>query len=434
MRGGGKKKSEARGMIRESIISLVGLLVLVGLGWLFSNNRKAINWRTVQWGIGLQLVFAVLILKTTPGEWFFDFMNRAVNKLLSFQVEGARFVFNALAVPPGVEGSMGFFFAFQVLTTIVFFSSLISILYYLGLMQKIVLLFARIMARTCGTSGAESLSASANIFVGQTEAPLLIKPYVQDMTDSELHCVMVGGMATVAGGVMAAYVGMLSGHFPDIAGHLLAASVMSAPAALVMAKLLVPETGHPKTRGIVELPYKDPSVNVLEAAANGATTGLQLALNVGAMLVAFMGLLALLNWLVQQVCGLAGHPNVGFDTLLGWMFAPLAWIMGVPWKDCAFIGQLMGEKTFLNEFVAYTHLAQYANDAGNPELEHRSYVIATYALCGFSNFLSIGIQIGGIGGLAPSRKSDLARLGVRALIGGSLACFMTAAIAGMLVR
>lgn len=417
----------------ERWISLLGLLVMIAIGWALSTQRRRINWRTVAWGTALQLIFALLILKTAPGRWVFARMNSAINTLLGFQYEGAKFVFNALGTPPGESGSLGFFFAFQVLTTIVFFSSLISILYYLGLMQKLVLFFARIMARTCRTSGAESLSASANIFVGQTEAPLLIKPYVGAMTDSELLCVMTAGMATVAGGVMAAYVGLLRDFFPDIAGHLLAASVMSAPAALVMAKLLLPETDTPKTMGIVDLPYKDPSVNVIEAAANGATTGLQLAFNVGAMLIAFMSILAMLNWGIQHIAGWFGRPDIGFDTLLGWAFAPVAWIMGAAPKDCLEVGRLMGEKTFFNEFVAYTHLAQYAQAHVAAPLEYRSYVIATYALCGFSNFLSIGIQIGGIGALAPERRSDLARLGIRALIAGTLACFMTACIAGMLV-
>ncbi|MFH0880904.1 MAG: NupC/NupG family nucleoside CNT transporter [Lentisphaerota bacterium] len=421
-------------MISHRIISLLGLLVLLGLAWVFSTHRRGINWRTVIWGTALQLLFALLILKTAPGRWIFTQLNDAVVVLLGFQDEGAQFVFGALGIPAGQPGSMGFYFAFQVLTTIVFFSSLISILYYLGFMQWIVHGFAWIMVRTCGTSGAESLSASANIFVGQTEAPLLIKPYVAGMTRSELLCVMTGGMATVAGGVMAAYVRMLNPFFPDIAGHLMAASVMSAPAALVMAKLLLPEMEKPHTLGTAKIPYKDPSVNLIDAAANGATTGLQLALNVGAMLVAFMSLLAMANWGIQHIAGWFGHPEIGFDTLLGWLFAPLAWIMGVPWSDCDIVGRLMGQKTFLNEFVAYTNLAGYvAANPGEP-LHYRSYVIATYALCGFSNFLSIGIQIGGIGALAPERRSDLAQLGLRALLGGTLACFMTATIAGILVR
>ncbi|MBI4051854.1 MAG: NupC/NupG family nucleoside CNT transporter, partial [Elusimicrobia bacterium] len=401
-------------------------------GWLFCRNKKHINWRTIIWGSILQFVFALLVLKTPPGRWFFSFMNDVITGLLSFQEEGGKFVFNALAISPGKEGSMGFFFAFQVLTTIIFFSSLMSVLYYLGVMQWIVLVFAKIMHRFMGTSGAETLSSSANIFVGQTEAPLLIKPYVEEMTESELMCVMVGGMATVAGGVMAAYVGMLKQYFPDIAGHLLAASVMSAPAALVMAKMMLPEMGKPKTMGTVKLDYKDPSINIIEAAANGATTGLQLALNVGTMLVAFMSLLALANFIISYGLGMFGFPGMTLEKIMGYVFSPLAWVMGTPWKDCLLVGQFMGEKTVLNEFVAYLHMAQYA--AAHPgEMSYRAYVISTYALCGFSNFLSIGIQIGGIGALAPSRRKDLARLGIKALIAGSLASFMTATIAGILV-
>ncbi len=416
----------------ERWISLLGLGVMVGLAYAFSTNRRAVNWRLVAWGLGLQVAFALLILKTAPGRWVFDLLNVAVGKLLQFQFEGAKFVFGTLAIPPDQPGTMGFYFAFQVLTTIVFFSSLISILYYFGIMQRLVMFFARIMFRTCRTSGAETLSAAANIFVGQTEAPLMVRPYVARMTPSELLCVMTGGMATIAGGVMAAYVGMLRGFYPDIAGHLLAASVMSAPAALVMAKLLMPETGAPETAGRLEFTYKDPSVNVIDAAASGASTGLQLAFNVGAMLVAFLGLLALANWLVGLCGGLFGHPELRFETILGWLFSPLAWLMGTPAADCAEVGRLLGEKTVLNELVAYSHLAEAA--AKDPAfISHRSFVIASYALCGFSNFASIGIQIGGIGALAPERRPDLARLGLRALAAASLACFMTAAIAGLLI-
>jgi CNT family concentrative nucleoside transporter len=417
----------------QQLISGLGLFVMVGLAVAVSTDRRGIRWRPVLWGLGLQVVFAFLVLKTPPGRAFFRLMNDAVIKLLSFQEEGAAFVFNALALPPDQPGTMGFFFAFQVLTTIVFFSSLISVLYYLGIMQWVVRAFAVVMKKVMGTSGAETLSASANIFVGQTEAPLLIKPYVDDMTDSELMCVMVGGMATVAGGVMAAYVGMLKAYFPDIAGHLLAASVMSAPAALAVAKCILPESGEPKTMGAVPETKADESVNIIEAAANGATLGLQLALNVGTMLIAFMGLLALMNFCVEAGVELVtGRAGITLETILGWVFAPLAWLMGVEWADCAVVGKLMGEKTFLNEFVAYTNLGALLSEDPNA-ISHRSMVIATYALCGFANFLSIGIQIGGIGGIAPGRKSDLARLGVRALIGGTLAAFMTATIAGMLV-
>ncbi|MBI4055264.1 MAG: NupC/NupG family nucleoside CNT transporter [Elusimicrobia bacterium] len=413
-------------------VGLLGLFAILGTGWILSRNRRAIRWRTILWGLALQILFALLVLKTPPGRVFFSFMNDVILKLLSFQEEGARFVFGALAISPGQPGTLGFFFAFQVLTTIIFFSSLMSILYYLGLMQKVVLVFAKVMTRLMGTSGAESLSASANIFVGQTEAPLLIRPYVEEMTESELLCVMVGGMATVAGGVMAAYVGLLRPYFPDIAGHLMAASVMNAPAALAITKLLLPETGNPKTAGTVRFEYKDPSVNVIEAAANGARVGLDLALNVATMLIAFMALLALANSIVQWGAGLVGFVGVTLEKLLGWILSPVAWSMGVPWKDCAAIGRMMGEKTMLNEFIAYSHLGQFLQQ--NPGgLSQKSIVIATYALCGFANFLSIGIQIGGIGGIAPNRRADLARLGIWALLGGTLATFLSGTIAGILV-
>lgn len=417
----------------QQVVSLFGTALMVGAGWLMCRKKKQINWKPVVWGVVLQFIFAVIVLRTTPGRWFFAGMNDVIVKLLSFQQEGAQFLFGPLGISPGSPGSMGFFFAFQVLTTIIFFSSLMSVLYYLGVMQKIVLVFAVVMKRFLGTSGAESLSASANIFVGQTEAPLLIKPYVEDMTESELFCIMVGGMATVAGGVMAAYVGMLQPYFPDIAGHLLAASVMSAPAALALAKVMIPETGTPKTAGTIKLEYKDPSINIIDAASNGAAAGLSLALNVGTMLIAFMSLLALVNFLFGSALGLVGFPGFTIERVLGYVLSPLAWVMGVPWKDCFAIGQLMGVKTVLNEFVAYAQLGEILK--ANPQaLEYRSIVIATYALCGFSNFLSIGIQIGGIGPLAPSRRGDLAKLGIRALIGGTLASFMTATIAGILVR
>ncbi len=418
----------------QQLISFLGVFVLVGIGFLLSRDRRRINWKTVGWGVALQFVFAILVLRTPPGRVVFRVMNDAVVKLLSFQEDGATFVFGALGIPPDQPGTMGFFFAFQVLTTIVFFSSLIAILYHLGVMQKVVLFFAVVMKRFMGTSGAESLSASANIFVGQTEAPLVIKPYVEKMTDSELMCVMTGGMATVAGGVMAAYVGMLKGYFPDIAGHLLAASVMSAPAALAMAKIMIPETGRPVTMGEVPREEERKAVNVIEAAADGATMGLRLAANVGAMLIAFMSLLALANFLVSAGVEAVFHvEGITLQKIFGVVFAPLAWIMGVPAGECSTVGQLLGEKTVLNEFVAYTTLGGFLRE-GQPVLSHRSVVIATYALCGFANFLSIGIQIGGIGAIAPGRKRDLARLGVPALIGGSLAAFMTATIAGILVR
>ncbi len=410
------------------IISFFGIFVLLGIAWLFSKNRKAINYKTVLTGTLLQVGFALLILKFPPGRIAFQFLNDVIIKLLSFSDDGARFLFGSLIN----NQSLGFLFAFQVLPTIVFFSSLMAVMYYLGVMQKIVLFFAKIMAKFMGTSGAESLSASANIFVGQTEAPLVVRPYVASMTRSELMAVMTGGMATIAGGVMAAYVGILMGYLPNIAGHLLAASIMSAPAALVMAKMLVPETEEPETRGIVKLQLEITDANVIDAAANGATVGMQLAINVAACLVAFMALLSLANFITGHVGALFHYPQLTLELIFGKIFAPLAWIMGVPSHDVAQVANWMGQKTVLNEFVAYFNMANYLK--ANPgALSERSVVIASYALCGFSNFLSIAIQIGGIGGIAPERRHDLAKLGLYAVLAGSLACFMTAAIAGMLL-
>ncbi len=416
----------------ERWISGAGVALLVTLAWLCSSARRAVRWRPVAWGIALQFIFASVILRTGPGRRVFEAVNRAVVAVLDCQYEGARFVFNALAIPPEQPGSMGFFFAFQVLTTIVFFSSLVAILYHVGLMQRIVRAFARAMVRTCGTSGAETFCAAANVFVGQTEAPLAIRPFLEQMTQSELLCVMVSGMATVAGGVLAAYVAMLRGHLPDIAGHLLAASVMSAPAALAVAKLLLPETGQPVTAGRMDIEYREPTANVIDAAATGALAGLRLAANVAAMLIAFMSLLALVNAVLGAAGRWAGAGDVRLESLAGYVFAPLAWILGIPPAECLAAGRLLAEKTILNEFVAYTHFTEMlASDAA--VFSRRTAIILSYALCGFSNFLSIGVQIGGIGALAPSRRSDLARLGLRAVLGGTLACALTAAIAGLLL-
>ncbi|NLO90632.1 MAG: NupC/NupG family nucleoside CNT transporter [Elusimicrobia bacterium] len=403
------------------------------IAWAFSRNRKAVRWRTVIWATALQLVFAVLVIKTPPGQEFFGQMNSLINKLLSFQEEGGKFVFGNLALGPGQEGSLGFFFAFQVLTTIIFMASLMSVLYYVGVMQKVVKFFAWIMEKTCVVSGAEALCAAANIFMGQTEAPILVRPYIEEMTESELLCIMVAGFATISAGVLTAYVGLLRPYFPDVAGHLIAKSVMSAPAALLMAKLMVPETASPKTMGKLDISYQDTSVNVIESAANGASTGLQMALNVGTMLVAFMALIAMLNAIVRWMTGSVGLPPTGIENMLGYLFAPVSWLMGVPWKDCAVIGQFIGEKTLLNEFVAYVHMTDFLR--ANPgALSPRSIVIGSYAVCGFGNFMSIAIMIGGIGAMAPTRRKDLARLGILALVASSLATFMTAAIAGLLVN
>jgi len=448
------------------VISFIGMIVLVLIAFLLSNNKKRISFRILVLGILLQVFFAIIILpnsplnrvikvslgtETAPGEVFFAAMNNAVIKLLSFAEKGSKFLFGnlvddqvPLAMPSGPEGGLeatagaiaqtGASFAFNVLPTIIFFSSLMAVLYYLGVMQRVVAFFSKIMEKTLGTSGAETLSASANIFVGQTEAPLVVRPYVNEMTVSELMVVMVGGFATVAGGVMAAYVGMLKNYFPDIAGHLISASIMSAPAGIVMAKLMYPETEVPKTMGGVKIKLPKTNVNIIDAAASGAGTGLTLALNVGAMLIAFIALIAMANYLIQQfgflldmIFGIT--TNLSLDIILGWIFSPLAWVMGVPWADCETIGRLLGEKMAINEFVAYASLANLLESGA--QLHERSIVIATYALCGFANFSSIAIQIGGIGGIAPKRRHDLARIGFKAMIGGTLAAFMTGTIAGI---
>lgn len=406
--------------------------MLIGITVLFSNNRREIRWRYVFSGILLQIVFAVLVLKTSGGRMFFDGINQGVMALMTYQQKGAEFVFSSLSIPPDQPGTMGFFFAFQVLTSIVFLSSLMSILYYLGVMQWVVLACAKVMKRVTGTSGAESLSASANIFIGQTEAPLLIRPYVKDMTQSELLTVMTGGMATVAGAVMVAYVGLLKNHFPDIGAHVLTASVMSAPAGLVISKIMIPETETPKTGDGLSLEYRDSSTNVIEAATAGAEVGMRLAVSVAAMLIAFISLIALANAILGGIGGFVGLEGLTLEGILGYVFAPIALIMGVPWADCLLVGQLIGEKTVVNELVAYGHLAQWL-ETGSQQLSDRSVLIASYALCGFANILSIGIQIAGIGSIAPERKGDLAKLGIRALIAGSMATFLTATIAGMIV-
>jgi CNT family concentrative nucleoside transporter len=443
------------------LMSLLGVGVLLLIGLALSVNRAAIPWRLVIWGIALQFIFAVIILKTPAGEAFFAWINGVIVSLLGFTEAGARFlfgnlVFNSVPVGAGDPGMgpvvptagtvavTGAFFAFNVLPTIVFFSSLMTMLYYFGVMQAVVKGVAWVMMRTMKTSGAETLSAAGNIFLGQTEAPLLIKPYIAGMTMSELMAVMTGGFATVAGGVMAAYVGLLIFYFPDIAGHLMAASVMSAPAALVFAKIMWPETEEPATRGSLRVNVEKVDANVIDAAARGAGEGLHLAMNVGAMLLAFIALIALLNALLGWIGGfthltdglqavglLAADQRLSLESILGWLFAPLAFVMGVPWADAYEIGTLLGVKTAINEFVAYLSLNALLESGA--DLSPRSVIIATYALCGFANFSSIAIQIGGIGGIAPSRRSDLARIGLRAMIAGTLAAFMTATIAGILV-
>lgn len=411
------------------IAALIGVVLFIAIAYVFSSNRKAINWRTILWAFGLQVVFGVLILKTSAGVAVFDYLNDAILKVLDFQKAGAEMVFGGLAS----QEKFGYIFAFQVIPTIVFFSALMSLLYYLGIMQKVVYVFALVLGKLCKLSGAESLSAAANIFVGQTEAPLLIKPYVEKMTKSELMCVMTGGMATVAGGVLAAYIIMLKDTVPGIAGHLMAASVMGAPAGVMFAKLLVPETEKPVTLGVAKIDYKDPSANVLDAISNGTSTGLQLALNVAAMLIAFTALIALCSGIVEWVTGWFLAKALTIEQIFGYVFSPIAWLMGVPANEMVLAGQLVGEKTVLNEFVAYANFSSILN-AGTIEMSLRTKVILSYSLCGFANFSSIGIQIGGIGAIAPSRRADLSRLGFRALLAGLLASCLRGIIAGILVH
>ncbi len=420
--------------VSQRLVSLVGLCAMVGIAWLLSNRRTRMPWRVVAWGVGLQVTFGVLVMKTEAGLWVFSVLNALVLALLGFTAKGTEFIFGDFA-------SEKFTIAINVLPTLIFFSALMTMLYHLGLMQKLVSGFAWIMRRTMKTSGSETLATAANTFVGQTEAPLMIAPFIKGMTMSELMAVMTGGFATVAGGVLAAYVGLLDKVVPGIAGHLIAASVMSAPAALVIAKVMWPETEESETAGEAELDVDRPDVNLIDAAARGATEGMKLALNVGAMLIAFIALIALANALIglpfdiyNQSQGLEGGAAVEpwtMQKILGWIFWPFAFLIGVPFAECGTIGALLGEKLVLTEFIAYLHLYETLAE-GAAQLSPRTIVIASYALCGFANFGSIGIQLGGIGGIAPERRHDLARLGLKAMFGGMLASLMTAAVAGML--
>lgn len=552
----------------QNLVSFLGIFVFIAIAWVFSEDRRRFPWRVVAWGLVLQLIFGFLVLWWQPGAKFFLKLNDVFNALLAFSKEGALFVFNSVGAADGTgnipltlkeyltllgkestnptiqqaiaTGTVpGFFFAFQVLTTIIFFSALLSILYYLGLMQKVVLLFAKIMAKTMRVSGAEALSNSANIFVGQTEAPLVVRPYLDRMTRSELNAIMVGGFANTAGGVLGAYVMMLSGYFPNIAAHLISASLLSAPAAFIFAKVLVPEREEPVTMGEVKMEVPIEDANVLDAASNGTAVGWQLAINVGAMLISFVAIIALVNLGVGWVggffgassgllrfdlamvaavgalfwCQKKGAPSDNFawallggvfvaylvlkalapdlagtvglvgvalwlplflqsgkstawgakawgglaafavvanlayllfgplpggtalslQMVLGWIHWPVAFVMGVPAQDCLTVGRFLGEKLVLTEFVAYLDLANHLGAAARGEvatMDPRSIVILSYALCGFSNFASIGIQIGGIAPLAPSRRHELAKLGLKAMVGGALATLMIACIAG----
>ncbi len=439
----------------ERGVSFVGLFALAGLAWAWSERRDLVPWRTVVGGMLLQLLVGLIVLSPTVSAFFYTVVDGGVNKLLAFSEAGASFVFGSIqpheitvdgvsqpvrGVSPPVKT-----FAFWILPTIVFFSSLMSVLYHLGIMQAVVRVLGRVMEHTLGTSGAESLSTAANVFVGQTEAPLLVRPFLPTMTRSELMAVMVGGFATVAGGVMGAYVRFLDG-IPNIAGHLVIASLMSAPAALVVAKLMVPETEVPLTRGGVHVASERTATNVVEAAAGGATDGLKLALNVGAMLIAMVALVAMVDAIVGLVpvafcsdgltagwtCADGSAAPLDLARILGWAGAPIAVLMGVPWSDTMIVGRLLGEKIVLTEFVAYIHLGEMVSGA-QPVLTERGAVIASYALCGFANFASIGIQLGGIGGMAPDRMGELASLGFKAMVGGALAACMTGAVVGIIL-
>jgi CNT family concentrative nucleoside transporter len=414
-------------MITERLTGVVGLAVILGISYLMSDDKKAVKWKPIATGIFLQFVFALFILKTPYGRAVFDGARVFFEEILGYSAKGAQFVFGPLADIPASGKAFGarygFIFAFQISATIIFMSSLMCVLYYLGIMQKVVYGFAVVMQKLMGTSGSESLASAANIFLGQTEAPLVIRPYLEKMTHSEIMALMVGGMANVAGGVLAAYVGM-----GIDAGHLLAGSVMSAPATLVIAKLMVPETQVSETAGTCRLTNEKIDHNLIDAACRGAGEGVMLVLNVMAVLIAFIALVAMFNTGIQWVSGKFLATPLTLESLLGYLFMPFAWLMGVPREDVFQIGSLLGIKTVLNEFVAYDVLAQIKSS-----LNPRSVTIVTYALCGFANFSSIAIQIGGIGTLMPSRRKDLAALGLKSMIAGTFCTFMTATIAGILL-
>jgi len=419
-------------MIGTIAFGLFGLAVLISFAFVLSGNKKSIDWRQIAAGVGMQIVFAVIVILVPGGREFFDAISRVFVKVIDFAMAGAVFVFGDLAK----ASEFGFIFAFQVLPTIIFFASLMGVLYHIGLMQKIVQGMAWVMQKVLRISGSESLSVAANVFIGQTEAPLVVRPYISKMTESELFTMMVGGMATIAGAVLAAYIAMLGGTDEVqrlfYARHLLAASVMAAPATIVIAKLLKPETEESLTKGSVHLEIEKTATNVIEAAANGAADGVKLSLNVGGMLLAFFALITMVNFPLAWIGEVTGIETLIGQTLtlsiiLGYILSPLAWIIGIPWSEAMIVGGLIGEKIVINEFVAYLHLGQIKHT-----LSEHSVLITTYALCGFANFSSIAIQLGGIGGLAPNRRSDIARLGMRAVLGGTLATMMTATIAGVL--
>ena len=452
----------------EIVRGIIGLIMLVGIAYLFSKHKKSINWKLVITGILIQFTLALFVFKEIQIPFteislssIFSFLASFFTQLLSFTDAGAQFIFGnwpdsaqifKLGAEGRVEHTIGYVFAFKVLPTVVFFSALTSLLYYLGVLQKIVYGFAWVLSKTMRLSGAESLAAAANIFVGQTEAPLIVKPYISKMTNSEIMCLMTGGMATIAGGVFAAFIGFLGGDDiaaqQEFAKHLLTASILSAPAAVVCAKILFPETEEVNQN--LDINKEKMGSGPLEAISLGTTEGIKLAVNVAGMILVFLAFIALINFLLINIIGdFDGigswkftslndviKTNTIFDAfnlqmILGYLFAPLAWIIGIDLNNIVIAGQLLGEKTVINEFIAYLSLKDIIANGGSEIIQKRTIVILTYALCGFSNFSSIGIQIGGIGSIAPNQRSTLARLGLRSLIGGTLACLMTATIAGI---
>jgi len=402
------------------LTGVFGLVVILGIGFGMSRNRRAISWRVVAWGVGLQLFFAIFVLRVKQGRDLFVWLGATVTKILGFSYAGSEFVFGEIGKQ---HSSIGVVFAFQIMPAIIFVSALFAIMYYLGIMQVVVKAFAIAMNKIMGASGAESLNVAASIFMGQTEAPLTIRPFLPRMTRSELMTVMTAGMAHVSGSIMAAYIA-----FGIEARHLLTAVIMTAPGTIMMAKIFEPETEVPETLGGVKVDIPRTDVNVLDAAARGTGEGLQLMLNVIAMLISFIALIALVNGLFGWIHGFVPWFPATLQTVLGWIFRPIAWVMGVPWHDSGTVGSLLGERMVVNEFVAFAHLGPMKGS-----LDPVSFTIATFALCGFANLSSIGIQIGGIGALAPDRKHDLARLGVRAMIAGTLANFLSATLAGILL-
>ena len=402
---------------------ILGLLTMLGVAYAFSTNRRAISKKTVAWGLGLQIVFAIFVLRVHVGQVLFQKAGNAVNRLLSYSYEGSKFVFGALGAQ---EKPLGFFFAFQVLPTVIFIAAFFAVLYHYGIMQLIINLAAKVMTRM-GASGAESLDVAASIFMGQTEAPLTIRPFLPDLTRSELMTVMTAGMAHVSGGIMAAYIAF--GIEPK---HLLSAVIMTAPGTILISKMLVPETEVPKTAGRVVMSEEEvgaeKSENLLGAIARGTTDGLHLALNIAAMLISFLALIALLNGIMGGIHGHFGWFPSSLQQIFGTLFAPIAWVIGVPWHDCRAIGNLLGTRLVLNELVAFSMLGPQ-----KAVLDPRSFTIATFALCGFANLSSIGIQLGGIGALAPNKRGELAKLGIRAMLAGTMANLMSASIAGMLL-